>query len=738
MRNNIVTTIFVFCFCSIWTQLQNVHDDFEGNGDISTWFGDDCTMDIAFSNPHIQGINTSLTVLEYMDLGGQYANIRFDVSENFDLSVNHTFTLKVYIASNSLSGSQNNQISLKLQDGTVGAPWETQSEIIKNVSLDQWQEVSFDFLNDPFINFNAGSVDPVLRTDFNRVVLQINGENNNDLVTAYLDDVNYDGSVGSCSPFNTLVWSDEFDGNGAIDNSKWFHQTFIPNGWGWYNGEVQHYTDREDNSYVQNGYMHIVAKQETYTDPIQGITKDYTSARLNSKFAFTYGRVEARAKLPSGVGTWPAIWMLGKNISETGAYWQTQGFGTTGWPECGEIDIMEHWGSNQNYVQSALHTPSSFGATVNHGGLMANDVSNTFHVYAMEWSATEIVFSIDGLEYYTYSPTPQNMSTWPYVADQYILLNIAIQNSIDPAFTQSDMVFDYIRVYQQGSGSTTTDTQAACDSYIWIDGNTYTSSNNSATHTLQNTQGCDSTVMLDLTIFNSSSSIDIQVACDSYTWIDGNTYTSSNNSATHALQNTNGCDSTITLDLTIFNSSTGVDMQAACDSYIWIDGNTYTSSNNSATHTLQNSNGCDSTITLNLTLNQSTSSELTETALDSYTLNGSTYDSSGTYLQTITNSAGCDSTITLYLTIENSVGISEHENGLMLFPNPANDMILVQIPSFFTGTKGRVIDGTGKEVYAFIQYEEKIILDCSGWPSGSYVIVYKKDSESLESRFIKL
>jgi hypothetical protein len=330
------------------------------------------------------------------------------------------------------------------------------------------------------------------------------------------------------------------------------------------------------------------------------------------------------------------------------------------------------------------------------------------------------------------------MSTWPYVADQYILLNIAIQNSIDPAFTQSDMVFDYIRVYQQGSGSTTTDTQAACDSYIWIDGNTYTSSNNSATHTLQNTQGCDSTVMLDLTIFNSSSSIDIQVACDSYTWIDGNTYTSSNNSATHALQNTNGCDSTITLDLTIFNSSTGVDMQAACDSYIWIDGNTYTSSNNSATHTLQNSNGCDSTITLNLTLNQSTSSELTETALDSYTLNGSTYDSSGTYLQTITNSAGCDSTITLYLTIENSVGISEHENGLMLFPNPANDMILVQIPSFFTGTKGRVIDGTGKEVYAFIQYEEKIILDCSGWPSGSYVIVYKKDSESLESRFIKL
>ena len=348
---------------------------------------------------------------------------------------------------------------------------------------------------------------------------------------------------------------------------------------------------------------------------------------------------------------------------------------------------MEHWGSNQNFVQSALHTPSSFGATVNHGGLMVNDVSNTFHTYAMEWSATEIVFSIDGFEYYTYSPSPQNMSTWPFIADQYILLNIAIENSIDPSFIQSEMVLDYIRVYQQGTGSATTDT-----------------------HT----------------------------ACDSYTWIDGNTYTANNNSATHTLQNSNGCDSTILLDLTIFNSSTGVDTQVACDSHTWIDGNTYTLSNNSATYTLQNSSGCDSTITLNLTINQSTSSELTETAIDSYTLNGITYDSSGIYIQTTTNSAGCDSTITLDLTIENSVGFSEHENDLLLFPNPSNDKILVQVPSSFIGTTAIVIDASGEEVYKFIQYEEKIILDCSRWPSGTYVILYKLGSDTRVSSFIKL
>ena len=668
-----------------WSQVQDVFDDFEGNGDITTWFGDACNMDISFANPNIQGINTSATVLKYEDVGGQYANVRFDVSENFDLSVHHTFTLKIFIASGSITGNQNNQISLKLQDGTLGAPWETQSEIIKNVTLDEWQEISFDFENDPYINFNGGSPAPVLRTDFNRIVLQVNDENNFDFVTAYLDDISYDGSVGSCSPYNNLVWSDEFDGNGPIDNSKWFHQTFIPNGWGWFNGELQHYTDREDNSYVQNGYLHIVAKDETYTDPVQGITKQYTSARLNSKFAFTYGRVEARAKLPEGVGTWPAIWMLGKNINETGAYWQTQGFGTTGWPECGEIDIMEHWGSNQNYIQSALHTPSSFGATVNHGGLMANDVSNTFHIYAMEWTADEIIFSLDGVPYYTYSPSPQNMSTWPFIADQYILLNVAIQNSIEPSFTESEMVLDYIRVYQQGSSSETTDSQNACDSYTWIDGNTYTSSNNTSTYTLTNIEGCDSTILLDLTINNSYSGLDSHTACDSYTWIDGNTYTSNNNTAMVQYTTVGGCDSTLTLDLII---------------------------------------------------NQSSSLSLTETALDSYTLNGVIYDSTGIYTQVLTNIEGCDSTITLDLTIETSVGLNEINEEIFLYPNPTTDKLVVKVPSYLIGSKVFVFDASGKQALSYVQANTKQIIDCSRLPSGRYTLSFENEDFKESGHFI--
>ena len=279
----------------------------------------------------------------------------------------------------------------------------------------------------------------------------VNGINANPADESVLGSIVISGPTSPPTNFNQLVWSDEFDVDGPVDPSKWYHQTLLPNGVSWFNGEQQHYTNRIENSYVDGGNLYIVAKKENFTD--QGQTKQYTSARLNSKFAFTHGRVEVRAKLPDGIGTWPAIWMLGKNINENGAYWYNQGFGSTNWPDCGEIDIMEHWGNNQNYIQSALHTPSSFGATINHGGLMASDVSNTFHTYAMEWTEDKITFSLDSLVFYTYSPSSQNMSNWPFIDDQYILLNIAIEPSIDPNFTQSPMVIDYVRIYQQGSAT---------------------------------------------------------------------------------------------------------------------------------------------------------------------------------------------------------------------------------------------------------------------------------------------
>ncbi|MFQ3297240.1 MAG: hypothetical protein ACI9K4_000454 [Polaribacter sp.] len=163
-----------------------VNDDFEGDGTITSWAGDACGMDNTFSNPYVDALNGSSTVLEYNDTGGQYANVRFDVTTDFDLTAKAKFTLKIYVPSSSVAGSQTNQISLKLQDADAN-PWERQSEIIKVIALDTWQEVTFDFENDEV----AGVSNPLSITNFSRVVLQVNSENNTDAVIAYIDDFNY-------------------------------------------------------------------------------------------------------------------------------------------------------------------------------------------------------------------------------------------------------------------------------------------------------------------------------------------------------------------------------------------------------------------------------------------------------------------------------------------------------------------------------------------------------------------
>ncbi len=230
-----------------------------------------------------------------------------------------------------------------------------------------------------------------------------------------------------------LVWFDEFNTNGAPDSTKWGYD-IGGNGWG--NGESQYYTSRSDNVIVEDGVLKITAKREDY----QG--SEFTSARMLTlgKYDFTYGRVEISAKLPTGGGTWPALWMLGSN------------FTSVGWPACGEADIMEHVGNNQGTVSSAMHTPSSNGNTVNHGDQYLADVSTAFHVYSVDWSNEAMVFSVDDVVHYTYDPAVKNASTWPFDADMFFIFNVAMGGSfggnIDPLFTESTMEVDYVRVYQ--------------------------------------------------------------------------------------------------------------------------------------------------------------------------------------------------------------------------------------------------------------------------------------------------
>lgn len=172
-------------------------DDFEGNGNITNWTGDAAGIDTALPNPidpNVAGINYSDTVLFYEDTGGQFANIQFTVDQKFDMMDKNKFTLKVYVPSSSITGSQPNQISLKLQNSDLGGnSWQTQTEIVKPIVLDQWQQLTFDFVNDNWqnLNFNGPDPDPVDRTDLDKVVIQLNSENNNDAVSGYIDDFKY-------------------------------------------------------------------------------------------------------------------------------------------------------------------------------------------------------------------------------------------------------------------------------------------------------------------------------------------------------------------------------------------------------------------------------------------------------------------------------------------------------------------------------------------------------------------
>lgn len=232
---------------------------------------------------------------------------------------------------------------------------------------------------------------------------------------------------------SALIFADEFNMNGAPNSSKWGYDLGAG---GWGNNESQYYTNRAENVIVENGVLKITARKENYEGA------EYTSARLltQGKFSFTYGKVEVRAKLPNGGGTWPAIWMLGSNFS------------TAGWPACGEIDIMEHVGNQPGHVSSAIHTPSSYGGTVNYGATNVENVSSQFHIYSAEWTPNKIDFAVDGKVFYTYNPTTKNASTWPFNSDQFIILNVAMGGSlggtIDPNFNSGTMEIDYVRVYK--------------------------------------------------------------------------------------------------------------------------------------------------------------------------------------------------------------------------------------------------------------------------------------------------
>lgn len=237
----------------------------------------------------------------------------------------------------------------------------------------------------------------------------------------------------------TLIWSDEFEAAAKtpIDASKWVHDV---GGDGWGNEQLEFNTDRVDNAHHDgDGHLAIVARKETYRG------RAYTSARINTqgRFSRQYGRIEARIRLPRGQGIWPAFWMLGGD------------FATAGWPDCGEIDIMEYRGQTPRESTGALHGPGySAGQSIWGKQTAAGDLSSDFHVFAVEWRRGSIVWSVDDQVFHRVSAeqVPRG-GRWAFENDFFIILNVAVggtfvgsPNAATPF--PSTMLVDYVRVYE--------------------------------------------------------------------------------------------------------------------------------------------------------------------------------------------------------------------------------------------------------------------------------------------------
>ncbi len=236
---------------------------------------------------------------------------------------------------------------------------------------------------------------------------------------------------------STPIWADEFDYSGAPDPAKWGYDT---GGHGWGNNELQHYTDSPANASVTDGLLTITARKESTQD------RDYSSARLvtKGKGDFLYGRFEIRAKLPTGRGTWPAIWMLPTDWA----------YGD--WPKSGEIDIMEHVGYDQNKVHVTVHTEA-----YNHGkgtqkgnSKVIPTASSEFHNYRVDWTPYAIRGYIDNSQVFEFINDGKGFATWPFDKRFHLLLNIAVGGNwggaqgVDPTVFPQAMQVDYVRVYK--------------------------------------------------------------------------------------------------------------------------------------------------------------------------------------------------------------------------------------------------------------------------------------------------
>ena len=360
-------------------------------------------------------------VLKFSLVGGQ---LKYQLNNGGNTFFNATFN-SVVGASSGSDGCYTYDTS-GLKTVTLSP---SESVVVANNVPNQTRGTVMNFSDNGFMGYYIGqSSYEIISITANRMVVRaVMG--NNPALAWYHTFTTIQPVQDPITDYTNLVFSDEFNTDGAPDSSKWGYDLGAG---GWGNAEAQYYTNSANNVIVQGGNLKITAKAENFN------SSNYTSARLKSenKFEFTYGKVEVRAKLPSGGGTWPAIWMLGQN------------YATNSWPACGEIDIMEHKGNEQNKIYGTLHYPGNSGGNGNSNSTTIAGASTQFHVYKTIWSPTSVKLYVDDVLFHTVA----NNGTLPFNADFFLILNVAMGGTfggtISPSFTQSSMEIDYVRVYQ--------------------------------------------------------------------------------------------------------------------------------------------------------------------------------------------------------------------------------------------------------------------------------------------------
>ena len=405
-------------------------------------------------NPESNDLNDSSKVIKVTEPSGiqSWAGFYFVLEENLNFPEG-----KEAISFQFYSPGPGHIVLLKLEDqlpnDSIGK--KTTGDLFAETTGVGWETLVFNIPELDGRNGIYNTITMILGHDLSNqteVNYYLDNFNFSPPLTITADPVNIDSSEESTiySGYQ-LVWNDEFNYEGAPSDEKW-HLQYIPiiDG-GWANDEKQHYTTRRDNSFVSDGTLKIVAKKELYA--YEGVNRAYTSARLNSKFDMRYGRIDVRAKLPVSKGTWPAIWTLGTNIGEVGNYYGTSE-GNVGWPECGEIDIMEQDGTNKQLLYGTFHWADNGGQQASYGlikdtsSLNISDLNSEFHLYSLIWTSASLKIYVDNF----LVSSIENTASVPFDNPHYLLLNVAMGGTlggvVPGTFEEDKMEIDYVRFYQ--------------------------------------------------------------------------------------------------------------------------------------------------------------------------------------------------------------------------------------------------------------------------------------------------